>query len=179
MSCNEVTDIQPTSLSHLIGQRNVIEQVLVAIDAAQQDGKRFDHSLLVGPPGLGKSALAAVIAHEMATDFHEVLGQSLNNVGELNGLLLAAREKDVVLIDECHELKKESQTALYLALDKQAVFVKGGSASPQRIPISKFSLAFGDHGRVLHFAAASRPHEAPAALRVLLRRRIGADSSPS
>ena len=136
----EVTDIKPTSLSHLIGQRQVIDQVTVALDAAQQDNKRFDHALLVGPPGLGKSALAAVIAEEMATGFHEVLGQSLNSLAELNALLLSAQEKDIVFIDECHEIKKENQTALYLALDKQSIFVKDGSGSPHRIPIRKFSL---------------------------------------
>jgi predicted ATPase len=125
----EVTDIKPTSLSHLIGQRQVIDQVTVALDASQQDNKRFDHALLVGPPGLGKSALAAVIAEEMATGFHEVLGQSLNSLAELNGLLLAAKDHDIVFIDECHEIKKENQTALYLALDKQSIFVKGGSGS--------------------------------------------------
>ena len=65
----DVSDFQPTSLSHLIGQRNVIRQVEVALDACQQDCKRFDHAMLVGPPGLGKSALAAVIAQEMATEF--------------------------------------------------------------------------------------------------------------
>jgi Holliday junction DNA helicase RuvB len=136
----EVTDIKPTSLSHLIGQRQVIDQVTVALDAAQQDNKRFDHALLVGPPGLGKSALAAVIAEEMATGFHEVLGQSLNSLAELNALLLSAQEKDIVFIDECHEIKKENQTALYLALDKESIFVKDGSGSPHRIPIRKFSL---------------------------------------
>jgi Holliday junction DNA helicase RuvB len=136
----EASDIEPTSLSHLIGQRQVIDQVTVALDAAQQDAKRFDHALMVGPPGLGKSALAAVIAQEMATTFHEVLGQSLNNIAELNALLLSAQEKDIVFIDECHEIKKENQTALYLALDKQSIFVKDGSGSPHRIPIRKFSL---------------------------------------
>jgi len=136
----DVSDFKPNSLSHLIGQRKVVDQVVTALDAAQQDGKRFDHSLLVGAPGLGKSILAAVIAQEMATEFHEVLGQSLNNVAELNGLLLSAGTKDVVFIDECHEMKREHQTALYLALDKQCVFVKGGKASPQGIPIRNFSL---------------------------------------
>ncbi len=136
----DVSDFKPTSLAHLIGQRKVLDQVMTALDAAQQDGKRFDHSLMVGPPGLGKSALAAVIAREMATEFREVLGQSLNNVAELNGLLLSAGNKDVVFIDECHEMKREHQTALYLALDKQCVFVKGGNATPQGIPINSFSL---------------------------------------
>ncbi len=136
----DVSDFSPSSLAHLIGQRNVIDQVMVALDAAQQDGKRFDHAMLVGPPGLGKSALAAVIAREMAADFHEVLGQTLNTVAELNALLLSARDKDIVFIDEAHEMKKLFQTALYLALDKQSVFVKGGNSSPQGIPISKFTL---------------------------------------
>ena len=93
-----------------------------------------------GRRGLAKSALAAVIAQEMATDFHEVLGQSLNSVADLNGLLLAARDKDIVFIDEAHEIKRMYQTALYLALDKQCVFIKGTNSSPQGIPIGKFSL---------------------------------------
>ena len=53
----EINDVAPSSLSHLIGQRGVIDQVRVALDAAQMDGKKFDHALLVGPPGMGKSAL--------------------------------------------------------------------------------------------------------------------------
>ena len=69
----EINDVAPTSLNHLIGQRGVIDQVKVALDAAQMDNKKFDHALLVGPPGMGKSALAAVIAQEMAGGFHEIL----------------------------------------------------------------------------------------------------------
>ena len=140
MSNTDVSDFQPTSLSHMIGQKNVIRQVVVALDACQQDCKRFDHAMLVGPPGLGKSALASVIAQEMASDFHEILGQSLNSVPELNALLLSAKDKDIVFIDEAHEIKKTYQTALYLACDKQCVFIKGANSSPQGIPIAKFSL---------------------------------------
>ena len=124
----EITDVAPSSLSHLIGQRGVIDQVKVALDAAQMDGKKFDHSLLVGPPGLGKSILAAVIAQEMATDFHEILGQSIKNIADLNALLLRAKDKDVVHIDEAHELTKEYQTALYLAVDKRRLVVQGGKS---------------------------------------------------
>ena len=109
------------------------------MDAAFEDGGRFDHSLLVGPPGLGKSQLASVIAQEMAADFHEVLGQSITNVGDLNALLLAAKDKSIVHIDEGHELDKTFQTALYLALDKHAVFVNS-RRSPQAIPIADFTL---------------------------------------
>jgi holliday junction DNA helicase RuvB len=136
----ETGSTAPTSLAHLIGQRQVIRQVEVALDAAQMDGRRFDHALLVGPPGLGKSAVAQVIACEMAGGFHETLGQSLKAPSDLNALLLGAKDKDVVFIDEAHELRKEFQTALYLALDKQALFIRGASGKPQGIPIADFTL---------------------------------------
>ena len=97
----------PSSLSHLIGQGSVIAQVSVAIDAAFADDKRLDHALLVGPPGLGKTALANVLAAEMATEFHEVLGQSISSIADLNAVLLGAKDKDVIHIDECHEMDKE------------------------------------------------------------------------
>jgi len=135
----EINDVTPSSLSHLIGQRGVIDQVKVALDAAQMDGKKFDHSLLVGPPGMGKSALAAVIAQEMATDFHEVLGQSIKNAADLNTLLLSAKDRDVVHIDECHELAKEYQTALYLAVDKRKLIIQGGK-TPMTLPLADFTL---------------------------------------
>ena len=96
----------PTSLSHLIGQRQVVRQVEVALDAAQMDGRRFDHALLVGPPGLGKSAVAQVIACEMAGGFFETLGQSLKSPSDLNALLLGAKDRDVIFIDEAHELQE-------------------------------------------------------------------------
>jgi Holliday junction DNA helicase RuvB len=138
---NEVNDVAPSSLSHLIGQRGVIDQVSVALDACQMDNRRLDHALLVGGPGLGKSQLANVIAMEMATNLHEVLGQTISHPSDLNALLLAARDKDVIHIDECHELPKPMQTALYLALDKRKLVVgsKNGK-SPQTIPLADFTL---------------------------------------
>jgi len=136
----DINEVRPTSLRHLIGQRHVIQQIEVALDAAQQDSRKFDHAALLSPPGLGKSALAHVIAREMAVDFCEVLGQTLNTPAELNALLLSARNRDIVFIDETHEMRKDAQTALYLALDKQRVFVKTGSGSPQAIPIADFTL---------------------------------------
>ena len=136
---SEINDAVPTSLAHLVGQKQVIAQVTTAIDAAFEDGTRFEHSLLVGGPGLGKSQLASVIAQEMATDFHEVLGQSITGIGDLNALLLEAKDKDVVHIDEAHQLDKTLQTALYLAVDKRSIFVNS-KRSPQPIPIADFTL---------------------------------------
>jgi Holliday junction DNA helicase RuvB len=126
---NEVNDFSPTSLSHIVGQTSVVEQVRVALDAAFEDSRKMDSCLMVGPPGCGKSALAQVIAAEIATDFHEVLGQSIATPADLNALLLAAQEKSIVHIDEAHELRKEFQTALYLAVDQPIFWAKSASTS--------------------------------------------------
>jgi Holliday junction DNA helicase RuvB len=135
----EVNDFAPTSMSHIVGQKSVVEQVRVALDAAFEDGRKMDSCLMVGPPGCGKSALANVIAAEMATDFHEVLGQSVATVADLNALLLAAKEKSIVHIDEAHELRKDFQTTLYLAIDQRKLLLSGGK-SIQSLPIADFTL---------------------------------------
>jgi Holliday junction DNA helicase RuvB len=138
---HEVNDVAPSSIKHLVGQRGVIDQVSVAIEAAFADSRKLDHALLVGPPGLGKSALARVVAAEMATGFHEILGQSIQIPADLNALLLTAKDKDVVHIDEAHELGKEFQTTLYLAMDKrQIVLPTGNRRAPEGIPIADFTL---------------------------------------
>jgi Holliday junction DNA helicase RuvB len=135
----EINDVTPTSLSHIVGQRAVVEQVKVAVEAAFADGKKFDHALLVGGPGLGKTQLASVIASEMAVEFNEALGQSIKNPGDLNALLLAAKDKSVLHLDESHELKKEYQTALYRAIEGRKLFIQGRS-SVQSIPLANFTL---------------------------------------
>ena len=138
---NEINDVAPTSIRHLIGQQGVLAQVAVALDAAQMDGKKFESSLLVGPPGLGKSALANVIAQEMANDLHEVLGQAIKSPADLHALLLGAKDRDVIHIDECHELGKPFQTALYLAIDKRKIVLSGGKgSSPQSLPLASFTV---------------------------------------
>ena len=140
---NEINDVQPMSLRHIVGQSGVVDAVTVAIDACQMDGRRFDHALMVGPPGLGKTAIAQILAAELAADYFEVLGQSIKHPSDLNSVLLAATDQSVVFIDEAHELKTEFQTALYLALDKRKIILTGGSksgGSPQSIPLADFAL---------------------------------------
>lgn len=140
---NEINDVQPSSLRHIVGQQAVVDQVTVAIDACQMDNRRFDHALMVGPPGLGKSAMCQTICSELASDYFEVLGQSIKHPSDLNSVLLAATDKSIVFIDECHELKPEFQTALYLALDKRKIVLSGGNKSggaPQSIPLNDFAL---------------------------------------
>lgn len=137
---SDFNDITPTSLKHLIGQRSVIAQVEVALEAAWSDSRKFDHALLVGGPGLGKSQLAHVVAAEMAAQLHEVLGQSITSPADLNTLLLSAKDKDIIHIDEVHELAKQYQTGLYVALDQQRIILQGGRTAPQSIPLANFSL---------------------------------------
>src|ERR1700724_2453179 len=96
----DINEARPSSIRHLIGQPGVTEQITVALDSAQQDNRKFDHALLVGPPGTGKTAAAQIIAGEMGTDFIEVLGQSLKGVSDLNATLLQATDRAVLVIDE-------------------------------------------------------------------------------
>ena len=138
---NEIRDAAPTSIRHLIGQRSVVEQVAVALDAAFEDGNSMDSALLVGPPGCGKTLLAHVVAKEMASELHEVLGQTLKGPAELNALLLQAKHRDVVFIDEAHEIPKSIQTALYLALDQSRILLPNGKeGSSTAIPLASFTL---------------------------------------
>jgi Holliday junction DNA helicase RuvB len=136
----EINDVTPTSLSHIVGQRSVVDQVKVAVEAAFADSRKFDHALLVGPPGLGKTQIAAVIAREMATDLHEVLGQSIRNPADLNAVLLAAQDKQIVHFDEVHEMKREYMTALYRAVEERKLFVQGRSSRIQSIPLADFTV---------------------------------------
>ncbi len=135
----EVNGVRPSSLNHLVGNKAVIRQVRVALDAAQQDGVRFPHAALLGSPGLGKSTLASVIAQEMAAPFHEVLGQNLQKPADLAALLLQARDKSVVHVDEVHELPKQIQTLLYICLDQRVLKIPGGG-SVESIPLADFTL---------------------------------------
>jgi holliday junction DNA helicase RuvB len=146
----EINDVAPTSLSHVAceSNRGVIEQCRIAIDAAFEDDRRLDDILLTGPPGTGKSSLSFVLSQEMAVPFHEVLGQNLRTPADLNNLLLSCESKSICLIDEVHEAPPAIQTALYMALDKRQIMVRGGS-SIQALPVADFTL----------IAATTEPYE--------------------
>lgn len=145
MSEEKSTDInqaRPTSVRHLIGQPGVVEQIIVALDSAQQDNRPFESALLVGFAGAGKTAAAQIISAEMGTDFIEVLGQSLNSVADMNALLLQCAPRSVCFVDEAHELDKSLQTALYLAIDQRRILLQGSrkGGTPIGVPIQDFTL---------------------------------------
>ena len=174
---SEVNDMTPSSLSHIVGQESVVQQVVTALDASQMDARKFDHSLLVGPPGLGKSLLANIIAKEMATNLHEVLGQAIRNPAALFALLLAAKDRDVIHVDECHELGKPFQTSLYLALDKRKIILGGNKGgSPKSLPLSDFTVPSEHYRRIQPTPTSPRPDAADTAFRILFAGRTG-DSS--
>lgn len=119
----------------------MLAQVKVALDAARRDGTKFPSALLTGSAGLGKSQLARCVASEMGTDFIEILGQSVREPADLNAVLLSATDRAVVHFDEAHELDKEFQVALYLAIDQRKVLLNTRSnRGPQAIPLADFSL---------------------------------------
>ena len=142
MSMNDVNDIRPSSLRHFVGQTGVVASLGVAIDSCFADNRPLEHCLLVGPAGTGKSEIAAILTKEMATKCHESLGQSIRCNADLNALLLGAKDKQIVFIDEVHELEKVFQTALYLAIDKRRVSVCG-TKSVRSIPLAEFTLILG------------------------------------
>jgi Holliday junction DNA helicase RuvB len=134
----------------LIGNERVKNQVRVALDAGFQDSTRFPHAVLCGDAGLGKSTLAYVISQEMATPFHEVLGQNLQKPADLVAVLLKATDKSIVHIDECHELPRQIQTQLYICLDQRRLMLPS-SGSVSSIPLEDFTLLLSttDEHRIL------------------------------
>ena len=121
---NEINDLSsPRVIEHFVGQRNVVEKVRVALDASHYDGARMPHTLCTGSAGLGKTQLSHIIAREMGSELKEQLAQNLTTPGELHGFLMQATEKDVLLIDEIHELQPQLQTALYRVMENGFIFL--------------------------------------------------------
>lgn len=140
MSNHDVNDVKPTSLSRMVGQSSVLNQVRVALDACQMDGQKFPNSLMVGPPGVGKTQLCHTICAEMASDAHSVLGSTLTNTSDLFALLLGAQDKDCVYIDEVHAAPKDIFVTLLLALDEGKIVLSGKRKSPQALRLANFTL---------------------------------------
>src|SRR5215471_5212954 len=109
--------LRPQRLAEFIGQAKVKENLAVAIEAARSRGEAMDHVLLYGPPGLGKTTLATIIANELGVAFQQTSGPTLQIKGELTAILTNIREKQVFFIDEVHRLQPALEEILYSALE--------------------------------------------------------------
>jgi len=111
------------TIDHWIGQKNVINQFRVALEASWNTGSRLPHMLFTGPPGLGKTELAHLAAREMGVQIHERLAQVVSNLATMNGLLMQVQDKEIIFLDEIHELLPNIQTLLYRAMEGQQISI--------------------------------------------------------
>ena len=140
----DISSGAPPTLDHVVGNINVVRQVRTALDAYFNDRASlgpnheplaFPHTLLVGPPGLGKSLFASIIAGELGANVHEELAQNLATPSHLQGLLMLADAGDICFVDEIHELHSTVQTTLYRALEERKLFLsaeRGERQPPDR-----------------------------------------------
>lgn len=135
--------LRPKTLSEYIGQDKVKENLSIYIEAAKKRGEALDHVLLYGPPGLGKTTLSGIIAHEMGVNFRVTSGPAIEKPGDLAALLTNLQDGDVLFIDEIHRLSRAIEEVLYPALEDFCIDIiigKGPAARSIRIDLPRFTL---------------------------------------
>jgi Holliday junction DNA helicase RuvB len=135
--------LRPQLLNEYIGQESVREKISLFIEAARQRGDSLDHVLLAGPPGLGKTTLAQIIAREMGTQIHIVTGPTVEKKGDLAAVLTNLQPGDVLFIDEIHRLHMAIEEVLYGAMEDyklDLIIGQGPSARTIRIDLPRFTL---------------------------------------
>ena len=135
--------LRPQKLDDFIGQKNAKDNLKVFIEAAKLRGEPLDHVLFYGPPGLGKTTLAGIIANEMGVDIKITSGPAIDRAGDLAAILTNLEENDVLFIDEIHRLNRSVEEVLYSAMEDFALDIligKGPSARSIRLDLSKFTL---------------------------------------
>lgn len=135
--------LRPKRLQEFIGQAKVKENLSVAIEAAKSRGEALDHVLLYGPPGLGKTTLATIIANEMGAHFQQTSGPTLQIKGDLTAVLTNIRDKQVLFIDEVHRLQPALEELLYSALEDYKLDIiigQGPSARTHTIDVKPFTF---------------------------------------
>ncbi|MDE8732654.1 Holliday junction branch migration DNA helicase RuvB [Eubacteriales bacterium DFI.9.88] len=135
--------LRPQTLEDYIGQKKATENLKIFIEAAKLRGEPLDHVLFYGPPGLGKTTLAGIIANELGVDIRITSGPAIERAGDLAAILTNLNENDVLFIDEIHRLNRSVEEVLYSAMEDFALDIiigKGPSARSIRLDIARFTL---------------------------------------
>jgi Holliday junction DNA helicase RuvB len=135
--------LRPRRLDDFVGQAHVVEQLRLFVAAARERGEPTDHVLLAGPPGLGKTSLAHVVAVEMGSRIHTISGPALERKGDLAAILTALEPRDVLFVDEIHRLPRAIEEILYPAMEDGAIDIvigQGPGARTLRLDLAPFTL---------------------------------------
>ena len=135
--------LRPQTLDDYIGQQKAKENLKIYIEAAKARGESLDHVLFYGPPGLGKTTLAGIIANEMGTHMKVTSGPAIGKPGEMAAILSNLQEGDVLFVDEIHRLNRQVEEVLYPAMEDYAIDImlgKGATARAIRLDLPKFTL---------------------------------------
>src|SRR3982750_5048602 len=140
---DEDAALRPRSFAEFVGQRKIAENMAVYVQAARKRGDALDHVLLSGPPGLGKTTLAYLLAHEMGTEVRVTSGPALERKGDLAGILTSLGRGEVLFIDEIHRPQPVIEESLYPAMEDFRIELLTGTGAGARaipLPIERFTL---------------------------------------